>query len=142
MKLRLFTRTIALSMLAATMFAVPLAGAQTVTLDGRVFVVDSGVKGKAADVKGDVLTFAGGRFHSRSGDNYRYDKGDYRASASGDAVSFEAETRSDNQGKLRWKGTVRGNEIEGTFTEHPKPGLFTNFTPEPIEHWFKGRAKS
>jgi hypothetical protein len=141
MKLRLFTRAIPLSMFATTLFAVPVAEAQTVTLEGRVFVADAGVKGKAADEKDDVLTFANGRFHSSSCDQWGYDKGVYKASSSGGATSFEAETNSAKYGRLVWKGTVRGNEIEGTFMQYPKPGIFDS-NPAPIEHWFKGRAKT
>ena len=141
MNLRLFTHSLPLSMFAATLFAVPLAEAQTTALDGRVFVADAGVKGKAADEKDDVLTFANGRFHSSSCDQWGYDKGAYKTSATGEAMSFEAETNSAKYGKLVWKGTVRGNEIEGTFMQYPKPGLFDS-NPAPIEHWFKGRAKT
>ena len=141
MNLRLFTHSLPLSMFAVTMFAVPLAEAQTVALDGKVFVADAGVKGKAADEKDDVITFANGRFHSSSCDQWGYDKGAYKASSSGEATSFEAETNSAKYGRLVWKGTVRGNEIEGTFMQYPKPGLF-NSNPDPIEHWFKGRAKT
>jgi hypothetical protein len=62
-------------------------------------------------------------------------------SGAGDALNFKAETNSEKYGKLVWKGTVRGGEIEGTFMQYPKPGWF-NSNPAPIEHWFKGRAKT
>ncbi len=141
MYLRQFTRSLLLSMFAAMTFATPFAEAQTVTLDGKVFVADAGVKGKAADEIDDVITFANGRFHSSTCDQWGYDKGAYKVSSSGDTMRFEAETNSEKYGKLVWQGTVRGGEIEGTFMQHPKPGWF-NSNPEPIEHWFKGRAKN
>jgi hypothetical protein len=131
----------AVSMFAVTMFAVPLAEAQTAAPDGKVFVAEAGEKGKAAKEKDDVLTFANGRFHSSSCDEWGYDKGVYKASSSGEETTFEAETNSAKYGKLVWKGTVRGNEIEGTFMEYPKPWFF-NSNPAPIEHWFKGRPKT
>src|SRR5258706_15431030 len=53
-----------------TCFAMPLAQAQGTTLDGRAFVADAGEKGKAADEKSDVITFAGGKFHSSACDQY------------------------------------------------------------------------
>ena len=124
-----------------TCFAMPLAQAQGVTLDGRAFVADAGEKGKAADEKGDVITFAGGKFHSSACDPYGYGKGSYRASSSGEAVAFEAETTSEKDGRLVWKGTVRGDEIEGTFV-HYRKGWMLNPNPEPVEHWFKGKVKS
>jgi hypothetical protein len=56
-------------------------------------------------------------------------------------VQFEAETQSEKDGRLVWKGTVRGSEIEGTFV-HYRKGWLLNPNPEPQEHWFKGKAKT
>jgi hypothetical protein len=129
------------ALMTVSLFAMPVAEAQTAALDGRVFIADAGEKGKAADEKNDVITFNGGKFHSSACDQYGFGKGDYRASPSGDAVAFEAETQSQKDGRLVWRGTVRGDEIEGTFVHYRKPGLLTP-NPAPIEHWFKGRVKS
>lgn len=134
------SRYIACAALVVAAFAAPLAVAETALLDGRVFVADAGLKGKPADEKGDVLTFAGGKLHSSLCDQYGYDKGDYKATKVGDAVEFEAVTLSGKYGRNVWKGTVRGGEIEGTFVFHPKGGFF-NKNPAPEEHWFKGKAK-
>ena len=133
-------RYVACALFAAAALAAPMAFAQTALLDGRAFVADAGLKGKPADEKGDVLTFAGGKFHSSACDKYGYDKGDYKATKVGDAVEFEAVTLSEKYGRNVWKGTIRGTEIEGTFLFHPKPGFF-NKNPAPEEHWFKGKAK-
>ena len=129
------------ALMTVSLFAMPVAEAQTAALDGRVFIADAGEKGKAADEKNDVITFNGGKFHSSACDPYGFGKGDYRASASGDAVAFEAETQSQKDGRLVWRGTVRGDEIEGTFVHYRKPGFLTP-NPAPVEHWFKGRVKS
>jgi hypothetical protein len=132
---------IACAALAVAALASPLSFAQPALLDGRVFIADAGHKGKPADEKGDVLTFAGGKFHSSVCDQYGYDKGDYKATKAGDAIEFEAVTVSEKYGRIVCKGTIRGSEIEGTFLFHPKPGFF-NKNPAPEEHWFKGKAKS
>jgi hypothetical protein len=130
------------ALFTVALFAMPLAAqAQTAALDGRIFVADAGEKGKAADEKNDVITFAGGKFHSSACDQYGFGKGNYVARAAGEAVTFEAETQSEKDGRLVWKGTVRGSEIEGTFVHYRKGGFF-NSNPEPIEHWFKGKIKS
>jgi hypothetical protein len=130
------------ALFTVALLAMPLAAqAQTAALDGRIFVADAGEKGKAADEKNDVITFAGGKFHSSACDQYGFGKGNYVASASGDSVTFEAETQSEKDGRLVWRGTVRGVEIEGTFVHYRKGGFFTP-NPEPIEHWFKGKVKS
>jgi hypothetical protein len=94
--------------------APPLALAQAALLDGRAFLADAGHKGKPADEKDDVLTFAGGKFHSSLCDQWGYNKGEYKATKVGDAVEFEATTVSEKYGRNVWKGTVKGNEIEGT----------------------------
>jgi hypothetical protein len=133
--LRMFCAAIALAVV------VPAAHAQTALLDNRVFVADAGLKGKAADEKDDVITFANGKFHSKTCDQYGYDKGDYKATRTGDTVQFEAVTLSEKYGRNVWSGTVKGNEIEGTFLFYPKPGFF-NKNPAPEEHWFKGKVKS
>ena len=141
MRCNLYTLT---ALASATFLAMPMAQAQaptTVALDGKVFVADAGEKGKPADEKSDIITFAGGKFHSSLCDQYGYDKGDYKSSRSGDTVTFDAETRSEKDGRLVWKGTVRGDEVEGTFV-HYRKGWMLNPNPEPVEHWFKGRAKS
>ncbi len=44
--------------LAVVSFSAMPAQAQVAALDGRVFVADAGEKGKAADEKNDVITFA------------------------------------------------------------------------------------
>jgi hypothetical protein len=135
------SRLIAVAALLVAAFAAPIACAQASLLEGRVFVADAGHKGKAADEKGDVLTFADGRFHSSMCDQFGYDKGEYKATRNGDAVEFEAVTVSEKYGRNVWKGTIKGAEIEGTFQFYPKPGFF-NRNPAPEEHWFKGKAKS
>jgi hypothetical protein len=129
------------SFCAMALAVAPAVFAQGASLDGKTFVADAGEKGKAADEKGDVITFAGGKFHSSACDQYGYGKGDYKATTAGDAIQFEAVTMSEKDGRLVWKGTVRGDQIEGTFVHHRKPGIF-NKNPEPVEHWFKGKAKA
>lgn len=135
-------RSLLLSVLASfIVVTAPLTMAQTPTLDGKVFIADAGEKGKAADEKSDVITFSEGKFHSSLCDQYGYGKGDYKATALGDAMVFDVETSSAKDGRLVWKGTVRGNQIEGTFVHYRKGGLF-NSNPAPVEHWFRGAIKS
>lgn len=129
------------ALFALTICAIAPVAAQNAMLDGKVFVADAGEKGKAADEKGDIITFGDGKFHSSACDQYGYGKGNYKASAQGDSIAFEAETVSEKDGRLVWKGTVRGEQIEGTFVHYRKGGFF-NPNPAPVEHWFKGKAKA
>ena len=108
---------------------IPVA-AQTAALDGKVFVTDIGFKGKDAHEKGEILTFKDGKFHSSNCDQYGYNQGDYKTATQGDGTTFETETQSEKYGRLAWKGTVRGSQIEGTFTMFPKP-VFFDRNPAP-----------
>jgi hypothetical protein len=136
------TRQLLRAAILVSFFAVPAGAlAQAAVLDGKVFVADAGLKGKEADEKGDVITFKDGKFHSSACDQWGYGKGAYRTTAASDGMSFEAETTSEKDGRLVWKGTVRGDAIEGTFV-HYRKGWLLNPNPEPQEHWFKGKAKS
>ena len=137
MRLNLYAMTV---LTGAALLAMPPAQAQTATLDGKAFVADAGEKGKPADEKNDVITFAGGKFHSAACDQYGYTAGEYKYSAAGNAIAFEAQTQSEKDGRLVWKGTVRGDEIEGTFV-HYRKGWLLNPNPAPLEHWFKGKVK-
>ena len=110
-------------------------------LDGKVFLGEAGEKGKAADEKNDVITFADGKFHSSACDQWGFNKAEYTAKVDGDATVFEAETVSDKEGRLKWKGTLKNGVIEGTFVHYRKPAWYRP-NPEPIEHWFKAVPKS
>lgn len=135
-------RSLLVSILASVIvITAPLTTAQTPTLDGKVFIADAGEKGKAADEKSDVITFSEGKFHSSLCDQYGYGKGDYKTTALADTLVFDVETSSAKDGRLVWKGTVRGDKIEGTFMHYRKGGFF-NSNPAPVEHWFKGTIKS
>jgi hypothetical protein len=134
---KLLTRTLFAALMLSSVMPV---AAQMAALDGRVFITDIGFKGKDAHEKGDVLTFSEGKFHSSNCDQYGYNKGAYKTSIQGDSTTFETDTHSEKYGRLSWKGTVRGSQIEGVFTMYPKPGFFDR-NPAPIEHWFKGQPK-
>ena len=116
------------------------ARAESGLLDGKVFIADAGEKGKAADEKNDVITFRDGRFHSSVCDQWGYNKGLYKATAEGEAILFDAETVSEKDGRLVWKGTIHGDTIEGVFTHYRKSSWFRK-NPAPLEHWFKGKVK-
>jgi len=120
--------------------ATPVATLMAASLDGKVFVVDSGPKGQPADEKDDVLTFRESRFHSKSCDKYGFGTAAYTTTNEGGNVVFTTETTSEKQGRLAWRGKIEGGTIEGTVVHYRKPGFF-NRNPEPRELWFKGRVK-
>jgi hypothetical protein len=82
-------------------------------LDGKVFVGLTGEKDKKADTKEEYI-FKDGKFHSSACDPWGFGDGVYSAAVSGDTINFEAETVSPQQGKMLWKGTVKGDLLEET----------------------------
>jgi len=84
-------------------------------LDGRTF---EGVVLECGKQSGDaeIITFRNGRFSSSACKPYGYGDGAYKATNSGDSLTFEAETESAQYGKLIWRGVVRGKRLDGTLT--------------------------
>ena len=134
---RLLFCAAALALATAMAFPTWAAG----PLDGKVFVGEAGVKGKAADERNDVITFVDGKFHSSACDQWGFGKGDYTARVDGDATHFEVTTTSEREGQLVWKGTLKDGVLEGTFVHLRKPAWYRP-SPDPIEHWFKAVPKS
>lgn len=128
------------NVLAALVFmlAAPLAAAQAAALDGKKYIGNIGDKGKQADETGAAFTFADGTFRSSVCDKYGFEKGAYTTTKDGDSIRFEAKTVSAEYGTNAWRGTIKGNEIEGVFVWHKKPSFF-NKQPEPVERWFKAK---
>jgi hypothetical protein len=118
----------------------PILFAQSNALDGQTFVAELGEKGKKAHEDSDIISFKEGKFHSSSCDKYGYNLAAYSVSTSGDAMTFDAETVSESDGKLKWHGVIKGPEIEGSYIHYPKPGFFRR-NPAPVENWFKGKLK-
>ncbi len=107
-------------------------------LEGRRFDTRAGMQGKDAHVPSDILSFAGGLFHSSDCDQYEYGKGRYTSRAGADgSIHFEAVTESPSYGRNEWKGVVHGRSVEGEFIFHRKPTWWRP-DPEPLPHWFKG----
>lgn len=120
------------------MLAAPWVSGQS-ALDGRKFDTEAGLTGKPAHVKQDILSFNNGLFHSSDCDQYGYNQGQYKSASQGDGTTFEVETTSEQYGRNVWKGVVRGDTIEGTMVFYRKPTWWRS-NPEPLEHWFKGKA--
>jgi hypothetical protein len=113
--------------------------AQAGALDGKTFVGEFGKKGKKTEGK-DELIFKDGKFHSKACDPYGFGDGVYTATVSGDTTTFETETGSTKEGKIKWMGTVKGDVIDVTYTWYRSPKWY-RFSNAPIEYWFKGELK-
>jgi hypothetical protein len=108
-------------------------------LDGRTFIGETGRVGKkGADV--DELIFKNGMFRSKGCDRYGFEEATYTATIQGDVVTFEAETMSPKQGKMKWTGTMKGDQLEGTYTWY-RSNKWYRLSNEPVEYWIKAELK-
>lgn len=122
--------------LAALLFAAALAGCRPAEagrgiLDGRTFVGQFGEKGRSQG-QPERISFRRGQLHSNACEPFGFEDGDYTAHQSGEEISFTAVTESPAEGRIEWRGTIRGDVLEGTFTWH-KEGK------RPLEYWVRAR---
>ena len=119
---------------ALTVAALLSAGAQAQSLDGRTFQGVFLERGKTSG-DADTITFKDGRFRSSACDRYGYSDAPYKATGSGDATRFEAETQSAKYGKLLWSGQVRGGKLDATV-------MMQRDGKAPIENWVVAGEKN
>ena len=95
-------------------------------LDGRTFVGETGEKGKA---KGDPETFVfkDGTFDPLACHKWGFSGAPYSTKEEGGRIHFTAETKSEKEGTMSWKGAVQGEEISGTV-------IWTKQGQAPIEY--------
>jgi hypothetical protein len=102
-------------------------------LDGKTFSGTLGEKGKTNGDKDDYI-FKDGTFRSTICDAYGFSAASYTAKAEGDAIAFEATTHSTKEGEMVWKGTVKGDAVDGTVV-WKKGGKAAK------DYWFTGTLK-
>ena len=110
-----------------------LATAQGDALDGKTFAGDMAEKGNAK-VDKDELVFKDGKFSSAACEQYGFGGAPYTAAVSGDTTTFEADTVSAKEGKMKWTGTLKGDELTGTV-------MWSKEGQAPVEYWFKTELK-
>jgi hypothetical protein len=98
-------------------------------LDGRAFACQMSDGG--AETTEETIEFHGGRFHSVGCDEHGFTTGTYASTRLRDTTSFQAVTTSKTEGRIDWRGMVRGNAIEGSAI-WSKPGA------SPINYTFRG----
>ena len=81
----------------------------------------------------DVLVFNDGKFISENCKPYGFVEGPYWLRYDGDSVHFLAELQSPTHGTMVWRGTVKGEKIEGSLVWTKKRWYWTiirtfNFT--------------
>lgn len=108
-------------------------------LDGKTFAVETGEVGKGGSEK-DTLVFRDGMLHSMGCDKYGFGDGAYTATEKDGSVYFQAETKSPSNGKISWRGTIRGDRLESTYTWLDSPHWYKP-NPKPVEKWSRGGLK-
>ena len=108
--------------------------AQSGTLDGKTFMGQVGEKGKKKGDK-DKLIFKDGKFRSTACDEYGFGDAPYTATVNGDITTFEAETFSSEEGKMKWSGIIKGDTLEGTTVWYPRGNK------DPKEYWVRAQLK-
>jgi hypothetical protein len=111
----------------------PAAAPAAAPLDGKTFAGEVGRNGGKKGDK-DELVFKDGRFRSTACDKYGFGDAPYTAKVVGDAVNFEAETKSEKHGMMKWTGAVKGDHLEGTALWRKKSG-------KAADYWVKADAK-
>lgn len=104
-------------------------------LDGRAFLGPTGRAGEKAERTDERVEFTAGRFRSSICEEMGFPPAAYQARVEGDAVRFESTLASEKDGTIRWKGVVRGDRIEATYTWTREGTLWTTRR----EYWFEGR---
>jgi len=114
----------------------PRADIPSDLLDRKIFVAQSGEKGKQASNK-DIIVFQNGRFLSEGCKPYGFGDAPYHATVDGGAIRFHAETHSPTHGTMVWDGIIRDDTIQAMNTWSRKR-WYWNIKKE---HWYKGHLK-
>jgi hypothetical protein len=112
------------------------AAPQISILEGKSFSGELGLLGKPASAT-DLLLFGDGMFISKGCEKRcGYTAAEYQIRAEGDHFEVMSETPCLNSdATIVWQGTVKGDEIEGSFTWINKRWYWTF----EKEFWFKGK---
>jgi len=104
-------------------------------LDGRSFSGEIGHAGKDA-FDTDVWVFRNGMFASKDCEKCGFPESPYWVRFEDDGVRFKAKTQCPRTDAIiEWKGMVKGDRIEGTFTWTKERWYWTI----EKEFWFKGK---
>lgn len=131
-RLRILSLALVLA-LPAIVIAQGTQKSSAATLDGKTFVGEVSQQGKDKPDP-DEISFKAGKMHSTACDPYGFTEAEYKATATGDAINFTCESTSPKEGKMSWKGVVKGDTIEGV-------GLWTKDGQPAIECKFSGKLK-
>lgn len=91
------------------------------TLDGKTFSGQIVSKGEDKPFS-DNFVFKDGTFRSTACDEYGFTAAPYTTTKEGANVAFQSTTSNPKGSKIEWKGSVKGNTVEGTMQRMAKDG--------------------
>jgi hypothetical protein len=97
-----------------TLLGLTSGAAYAGVLDGKAFAIQPVEEAKSANSQ-DELSFKDGRLFSASCAELGFEGGIYKSKVEGDTITFKSVTLSDNHGKIKWRGTVKGDTIEVSY---------------------------
>ncbi len=80
-------------------------------LDGKSFTGDLVKTGEPAG-EPETLTFADGKFRTKTGDAHGFTEVPYRTVKLGETMTFRADAVSPRDGKMSWNGRIQGDHLE------------------------------
>jgi hypothetical protein len=116
-------------------FSCSAAAKEGPLLDGKSFTVITMPNGNPAEAALETISFATGNFDNDNCHLWGFGNGAYSATEAGDSITFTATTTSAKEGTMAWKGTVKGNSLNGTMTwsKQGQDDLAYTFSSDNIE---------
>lgn len=111
--------------------------AESVMLDGMVFVGHVGPVGQAANGE-DEIVFQDGLFLSTSCAKYGFGTAPYKARMEGEVIFFSAAVKSQKHGQIDWHGTIRGENVRASYIWTKDRWYWFDANEE---HWLKAILK-
>ncbi len=94
-------------------------------LDGRVFVVETGLSGEGPSGR-DVYLFREGKFLFTSHTaQHGFRPGPYTELREGNVIHFTVDGQSPTRGSIHWEGTVRGEHLNASFSWRDAPKRYS-----------------
>lgn len=114
-------KNLILLLFSALSFNLLAQTAQKGPLDGKTFIIEMFKNGKKKPMEPDEFKFTSGKFKSKFfGEQWGFKQGPYKinsidsTNATAKIYSWTAETVSDIKEVTTWKGTINGEDLEGT----------------------------
>ncbi len=104
-------------------------------VDGRIYAItltEEGAKKKADPIKDDMSFLAGSKFKSNYMLQAQFPQSDYEyevdSTSGATVIKFNMESKTDDNGRFSWEGSVEGDNISGTAIIRKKGKIVHSYT--------------